>query len=81
MNLQEIHCTIQSGDLQDIGKRNVTDRVDSMVDPEVIAQYVNWPTLTSALESLYGGQFTLPTQLIKPNYPAYMQMFGYFHLA
>ena len=25
---------------------------------------------TSASESLYGGQFTLSTQLIKPNYPA-----------
>ena len=24
---------------------------------------------TSASESLYGGQFTLSTQLIKPNYP------------
>ena len=24
---------------------------------------------TSAIESLHGGQFTLPTQLIKPNYP------------
>ena len=23
---------------------------------------------TSAFESLYGGQFTLPTQLIQPNY-------------
>ena len=25
---------------------------------------------TSAFESLYGGQFSLSTQLIKPNYPA-----------
>ena len=26
---------------------------------------------TSAFESLYGGQFTLSTQLIKPNYPLF----------
>ena len=28
-------------------------------------------TLLSALEFLYGGQFTLSTQLMKPNYPVY----------
>ena len=28
-----------------------------------------WPSLrTSALETLYGGQFTLSTQLLKPDY-------------
>ena len=27
---------------------------------------------TSAFESLYGGQFTLSTQLIKPNYLVYI---------
>ena len=32
---------------------------------------------TSAFESLYGGQFTLLTQLIKPNYLEYL--FCYFH--
>ena len=29
---------------------------------------------TSAFESLYGGQFTLSTQLIKPSYLAYKQV-------
>ena len=33
---------------------------------------------TSAFESLYGGQFTLSTQLIKPNYLVHNQDWDYF---
>ena len=31
---------------------------------------------TSAFESLYGGQFTLSTQLIQPNYPVTLPIYA-----
>ena len=44
-------------------KKSMAIRTLSDTEPD------DGPTLkTSAFESLYGGQFTLPTQLIKPNY-------------
>ena len=36
---------------------------------------------TSASESLYGGQFTLSTQLIKPNYPVRSPLVGFVFVA
>ena len=35
---------------------------------------------TSAFESLYGGQFTLSTQLIKPNYLAIFLIFDHLKI-
>ena len=35
---------------------------------------------TSAFESLYGGQLTLSTQLIKPNYLLIIKEFFYSHI-
>ena len=44
-------------------KKSMAIRTLSDTEPD------DGPTLkTSAFECLYGGQFTLPTQLIKPNY-------------
>ena len=75
--LSELHLRKENGAVKMVNLQAVYSRASLYINikcSRTVAGYIHSDeglTLeTSASESLYGGQFTLSTQLIKPNYLA-----------